>query len=113
MRCSTGQLLPAWKGCGRSLHAPATLARWSCSLRQITTMATPSTWATSRAIVANTSGDAAPPATSVAIRRSDASRVASTASCSRSACSARKRSSMSVKATTAPRPSGSSTGTET
>ena len=61
----------------------------------------------------NTSADVAPPATSVATRRSEASRAASTASCSRSTCSARKRSSMSVKATTAPRPSGISIGTET
>jgi hypothetical protein len=64
-------------------------------------------------MAANTSGEAAPPATSVAIRRSEPSRAASTASCSRSARSECKRSSMSVKATTAPRPSGSSIGTET
>jgi hypothetical protein len=81
-------------------------------LRQITTSGTSSTCATSLAIAANTSGDAAPPATSRAIRRNESSRAASTTSCSRSACSARKRSSMSVNATTAPRPSGNSIWTE-
>ena len=83
---STGHPLPTWKGCGRSLHAPSTLAESPGGLRQMTTNGTRSTCATSLAIAANTSGDAAPPATSWAIRRSDPSRAASTASCSRSAC---------------------------
>jgi hypothetical protein len=85
----------------------------SASTRQITTSAASSTSATSRAMASNTSGDAAPPATGVAIRRSERSRAASTASCSRSARSAFKRSSILVKATTAPRPWGRSIGTDT
>ena len=60
-----------------------------------------------------------PPATPPRRRRAPRSaaatpsRAARTASCSRSTRSARMRSSMSAKATTAPRPSGISIGTET
>jgi hypothetical protein len=54
-----------------------------------------------------------PPATSAAIRRRDASRAARIASCSLRKSSACRRCSMSVKATTAPRPSAISIGTET
>ena len=71
------------------------------------------TWPTSLAMASNTSADSAPPATSSATRRSDACWAAGTAPCSRSTRSACRRSSMSLKATTTPRPSSSSNGTET
>ena len=99
-------------GVGRSAQAPITVALSSESKRDITSSGSSSTLATSRATAANTSADAAPPATSVAARRSDSCCVATNASCRRMSSSARKRSSMSLNATTAPRPSSMSIGVE-
>jgi len=53
------------------------------------------------------------PAASAAIRCTEFARDPRTASRSRSTCSSRKRSPMSAKSTTAPRPSAISIGTDT
>ena len=109
---SSGQRVPTWNGWGASLHSPITVAVRSCSKRQSATIGSPTTSPTSRTMAANTSVGAAPPATSAATRRRAACSPVRTSSCSRSRRSARMRTSMSVKATTAPRPSCISSGAE-
>ena len=69
---SHGQLEPAGNGFGPSPQVPATVTLPSCSQRKIWTSRGRSSCATSRAMAANTSADAAPVATSTATRRSDA-----------------------------------------
>jgi hypothetical protein len=68
---SSAQRVPTSNSVGRSLQAPSTVAVRSASYRHTATIGSPMIWPTSRAIAANTSADAAPPATRVATRRSD------------------------------------------
>ena len=112
MGSSTGQLCrPERDAVDRSRRQ----ARSRCDRirrRQITTSARSSTWATSLAIAANTSGrrprQRPAPRSAAARLRATRDRVVLA-----QRPSARRRSSMSVNATTAPRPSGISIGAET